>query len=324
MSFPSEIAPRLYKTASVCRLTGYSPLVLRAWERRYGLLCPVRAPSGHRLYTEDDLKVLQRTREMTQSGMTIGEVAALGRVALLQETPAEPPPKAVSLVVAPSVGTLDARGSSEIRAALVRAAMILDEGAIRASLDRLFATSDVERAMQDVVRPTLEEVGALWAAGRISVAAEKVLSQAVRSAVTARLDASARGTEANHRLVITACVEQEHHDLGALTLALAFLRRGYPALYLGPAIPLNDIDIACRLRTPLAVCLSFKLGRHLEPLRERLDLLAEAHPNVLFLVGGDGVPERDWLVPGNLQYLADADLETIVATVQRQDERVRD
>jgi MerR family transcriptional regulator, light-induced transcriptional regulator len=33
-----------------------SPELLRAWERRYGLLTPTRSPSGLRLYTPADVE----------------------------------------------------------------------------------------------------------------------------------------------------------------------------------------------------------------------------------------------------------------------------
>ena len=70
-------------TKTICSLTGFNPTLLRAWEHRYGFLEPIRQPSGHRLYTEDDLTVLEAVRVLIDSGQTVGEAAALGRRALL-------------------------------------------------------------------------------------------------------------------------------------------------------------------------------------------------------------------------------------------------
>ena len=39
----------LYPIREVARLTGINPITLRAWERRYNLIEPVRTESGHRL-----------------------------------------------------------------------------------------------------------------------------------------------------------------------------------------------------------------------------------------------------------------------------------
>lgn len=73
----------LFKISTVSDLTGFSPTVLRAWERRYDFLEPERMPGGHRMYTRDDLRVLQRVRELLDQGHSVGELANQGRRWLL-------------------------------------------------------------------------------------------------------------------------------------------------------------------------------------------------------------------------------------------------
>jgi PAS domain S-box-containing protein len=75
----------LFKIGTIAERTGFSTHVLRAWERRHGLLEPVRSDSGQRLYTEDDLAVLLRVRALKDEGRRIGEIARMGRSALLDE-----------------------------------------------------------------------------------------------------------------------------------------------------------------------------------------------------------------------------------------------
>lgn len=84
-----------YKIKTIAALTGVNPTLLRAWERRYGFLEPVRVSSHHRLYTEEDLTVLLRIQGMLNGGLSIGEVAALGRAQLLSgevQPPSRPLP----------------------------------------------------------------------------------------------------------------------------------------------------------------------------------------------------------------------------------------
>lgn len=73
----------LFKISSVSDLTGLSPTVLRAWERRYDFLEPERLPGGHRMYTRDDLRVLFRVKELLDQGHSVGELANQGRPWLL-------------------------------------------------------------------------------------------------------------------------------------------------------------------------------------------------------------------------------------------------
>src|SRR6188508_833412 len=77
----------------VTRRTGLSPHVLRMWERRYGAVRPSRTRTGRRFYNDADLARLHLLKRATQSGRSIGQIAALSNrqiAALLQEdtTPA--------------------------------------------------------------------------------------------------------------------------------------------------------------------------------------------------------------------------------------------
>ena len=49
----------LFPIREVARLTGVNPVTLRAWERRYGLIQPVRTDSGHRLYSPVDVETVR-------------------------------------------------------------------------------------------------------------------------------------------------------------------------------------------------------------------------------------------------------------------------
>jgi len=49
----------------VARRTGLSADVLRAWEKRYGMLKPARASGGRRLYSDADIEYLRLLRRAT-------------------------------------------------------------------------------------------------------------------------------------------------------------------------------------------------------------------------------------------------------------------
>lgn len=75
----------LYRARTLAAAAGISTNLLRAWERRYPLFEPERQPSQHRLYTDQDMAVIRRVRELLDSGLSIGEISALGREALLSQ-----------------------------------------------------------------------------------------------------------------------------------------------------------------------------------------------------------------------------------------------
>lgn len=69
----------------IAELTGFDPTLLRAWERRYGLLRPSRLENGYRRYTQEDVTVLARVRSLLNEGHAIGDIARMSRKELLRE-----------------------------------------------------------------------------------------------------------------------------------------------------------------------------------------------------------------------------------------------
>jgi len=67
----------LYPIREISRLTGVTPITLRAWERRYDLIEPVRTDSGHRLYTQDHVDFINQAVELTKQGIPISKVKAV-------------------------------------------------------------------------------------------------------------------------------------------------------------------------------------------------------------------------------------------------------
>lgn len=67
----------LFPIRHVCAETGINPVTLRAWERRYGLIRPLRTPKGHRLYSAEDIARIRRILTLLDDGVAVSQV---GRV----------------------------------------------------------------------------------------------------------------------------------------------------------------------------------------------------------------------------------------------------
>ena len=70
-SYPTE--PE-FTIKTVQNRTGIKPVTLRAWERRYNLLEPMRMPNGYRLYSEQDIQLLLWVQRRVESGVSISQV----------------------------------------------------------------------------------------------------------------------------------------------------------------------------------------------------------------------------------------------------------
>src|SRR5689334_7308916 len=61
----------------VTRRTALSADVIRAWEKRHGVVAPVRTPTGRRLYSDADIERLRLLGRATRAGYSIHRAAAL-------------------------------------------------------------------------------------------------------------------------------------------------------------------------------------------------------------------------------------------------------
>lgn len=77
------------KISDVAKDVGVTPGTLRQWEQ-YGVLAPVRAPSGHRTYTVDQInKAREIARLRSTGGLSLSEIKSLLVVAERDGTPSK-------------------------------------------------------------------------------------------------------------------------------------------------------------------------------------------------------------------------------------------
>ena len=63
---------QLYRIGEVSRLTELKPFVLRYWESEFPMLEPVKSPSGHRMYRQEDVDLVFKIKRLLyDEGFTI-------------------------------------------------------------------------------------------------------------------------------------------------------------------------------------------------------------------------------------------------------------
>lgn len=63
---------RLYRIGEVARLSELKPFVLRYWETEFPMLEPVKSPSGHRMYRQEDVDMVFKIKRLLyDEGFTI-------------------------------------------------------------------------------------------------------------------------------------------------------------------------------------------------------------------------------------------------------------
>ena len=247
------------RVGELSRRTGVSAQLLRAWERRYGLLQPARSAGGYRLYAEADERRVRRMRAYLAQGLSAAEAA---RATLNTADPA----------LLPSAESPGLAGGA---ASLARCLDAFDEPAAQAVLDRLLADFTVEAVLGQAILPYLHDLGDRWARGQASVACEHFASNILRG----RLAGLARRWGDGHGpAALLACPPQEQHDLGLMAFGIVLHRNGWRVHYLGTDTPMGELTQAAReLRPELAVLAAVTPKRYHRHVAE-LTRLAAALP----------------------------------------------
>jgi DNA-binding transcriptional MerR regulator/methylmalonyl-CoA mutase cobalamin-binding subunit len=281
-----------YRIGMLARLTGVTTHAIRVWERRYGALSPVRTPGGARLYTDHDVQRLRLMKKLLGRGYTISAIARLDMAALSLLAPAD----AVASAVPPDT---DARASAAIEEILSAIAELDLERATRslAQATNSFSPHDL---VTRVVAPALDEIGTRWQSGEICVAAEHAASAMLRTQLGSLLAAQPVNGQAP---IVCTTPAGEHHELGALLVAVMVAMHGRRAVYLGANLPADQIAEAVRLSRASGVALSL-VGVPPQDASRELALLCKALPaQVAVLIGGRRVADlRD--LPERVQVLS--------------------
>jgi DNA-binding transcriptional MerR regulator/methylmalonyl-CoA mutase cobalamin-binding subunit len=276
---PMNESTPLHPVRVVVQRTGLSPDVLRAWERRYGAVEPVRTAGGQRLYTGADVERLALLHEATRSGRQIGQLVALDDASLRDLIAAdrrESVPSAVSPVDAE-------RHIGEAYAAVEA----MDPARLELELRQAVLALGAAAALSGVLAPLLERIGLAWQQGRLSVGHEHAASAVVRRFLDWIAAASIPGAAAP--AIGLATLEGERHEFGAMLAMAAALANGWSALYFGPEMPVRDLAAAAAARDLTAVGLSVVYVEDPGRVVEAIGALRDALPaDVALVVGGSG------------------------------------
>jgi MerR family transcriptional regulator, light-induced transcriptional regulator len=245
------------RIGELSKRAGVSPELLRAWERRYGLLRPARSAGGLRLYSPADIERVALMQQHLAEGMAAAEAAALAVRDRVDEETAR-----------------TALRPAAIRDELATALDAFDEPRAQAILDRLLALATVETLLSEVVVPYLHELGERWKRGEASVAQEHFASGLLRG----RLLGLARGWGLGlGPVAVLACLPGEQHDLGLIAFGLALRSQGWRIVYLGPDSPLDTVADVSHQLEPSLVVLNAVSPERVQPVLPELRALAKRH-----------------------------------------------
>ncbi len=262
-----------YPIRTVAGLTGVNPVTLRAWERRYGLIRPVRTAKGHRLYTRAHIDLINRILELLDKGMSIGQVRRALEAAGADQA------------VAPA--DVWAGYRERMLAAITR----FDEAALEDVYDEVLSLHPIATVTTHVLLPLLETLGRRWASAAGTVAEEHFFGVYLRNKLGARFHH--RGFRGGEPRLLAACLPGEQHEIGLLLFALGAREAGFGVVLLGADMPVAELAGAARRARCTAIVLSSSMAPPDGVLSGQLAALVSEAALPVFVGGDTSLGERD-------------------------------
>ncbi|MBX9972858.1 MerR family transcriptional regulator [Cytobacillus firmus] len=262
-----------YNIKAVSKMLGIQPGTLRAWERRYQIVAPKRNESGHRLYTEEHIKVLKWLIRKVDQGFSISQAVSLLENKELNAEPLQ----------------MDKEGdrSGALANELLEALLQFNESKAHDLINQAFSFYTIDKVLIDILGSLLVKIGLLWEEGKITSAHEHFASSILRSRIGMILHSFPHNGVLPK--VIAVCGPGEAHELGLLIFTLFLRRRGFEVVYLGTSIAEEDIDTVIEIVKPKFVFFSCTMKSNVPETLKLLERLTDTYGKLHVGLGGFGI-----------------------------------
>jgi methanogenic corrinoid protein MtbC1 len=228
-------------------MTGLTPDLIRAWEKRYGVVAPIRGARGARLYTAADVAHLRLLARVVDAGRAIGDVAALSLLEL-DQLAGQQLPEGQALREGEHPGT-----GQHLVTQIVERLERFDHAAVARLLGDAVIGLGCRAFVHQVAAPLLQEVGDRWSSGTLAIAHEHLFSGLLRNLLSSLIQARAPSAS---RTAVLATPAGEQHEFGLLLVALLALDAGLDVTYLGTDLPGSEIVAAVQRSNAVLLGLS--------------------------------------------------------------------
>lgn len=247
-SIGSYSAEPVFTIKSVQTRTNIKPVTLRAWERRYDLLAPVRMPNGYRLYSERDIQLLLWVQRKLDSGMSISQVVQQFKQTRLNDTW----PETIQSITPEAPRLKPPRPARDYAEIMFGALVSSNEQRANAIFEDSQKYFDLLTIFEEIITPVVDLLGEAWYRGEIRIATEHVASTYLKGKLLALMQIMPMSKEG--ALILVGCGPEETQELGPLMFAVLLRQAGYFVEYLGPDLPTDDlIDYSVSVRPKLII-----------------------------------------------------------------------
>lgn len=281
-----------YSIKDLERITGIKAHTIRIWEKRYGVVNPMRTESNIRYYCDDDLRKLMNISILLRNGYKISRLAEFDPEELnsrIQE---------ISIVH---------NGHENQIERMVIAMIELDEDKFEKILKSLIIKEGFENTIFHVIYPFFERIGVLWQTGTINPAQEHFISNLIKQKIYVAIDGVQGKVKENGKKFVLFLPEWEMHELGLLIYDYMIKSRGHHVVYLGQNVPFDDVIKVQEVHKPDFLFTSFINAVEHSKLKSYISELRKQSAAGTILITGHQVKNIDFELPSRVKVVEGAD-----------------
>ena len=151
--------------------------------------------------------------------------------------------------------------------------------------------SSIEDFYEKILNPIMQEIGSMWADGRISIATEHISSNTAQSLIKIISENHKRSTLDKGRVIITTPVGEEH-CLSCNMIESFLLSKGFTTFNLSPSTPANSLIEFVRSIHPPAILISITLADNIKAGQRLATKIHDQYRTLPVYVGGQALSGR--------------------------------
>lgn len=208
-------------------LSGIKAHTIRIWEKRYGILGPMRTETNIRLYDAQNLQKLLNIVLLHNHGYKISKISKYSD---------EEIPRIVREII--SEKSVGHHAIAEFKIAM----MNFDQSQFLKTYNDLLSEKPFHEIFDKIFIPLMEEIGLLWQSETITPAHEHFISHLIRQKIILNTEKAQLSTTIKRdKTFVLFLPQNEIHEIGLLYLNYELLRNGYYTVYLGESIPFVNL-----------------------------------------------------------------------------------
>ena len=274
-----------YSIRDLEKITGIKAHTIRIWEKRYGIVEPLRTQTNIRYYSDEDLRRLMNVAILNKYGYKISNIQSMSSDELN------------TCVIDLTHQDLDNDHQVDN---LVMAMIEIDEQRFDKIISSSIIKQGFEYTFENLLYKFLEKVGILWQIGAVNPAQEHFITQLIRQKLILAIDGQ-QEYKNDHKTFLLFLPENEYHEIALLYLHFLIRKEGHKVIYLGQNVPLTHLKDIFEIHHVDYLLTSVASKHPVEIISEIIDELAHLYSDKKILIGGNFMHDTSISLPGNVQ-----------------------